>query len=201
MNRRQPHDTVPAPASGRATTLSRRALIAGGLLLPSRSMADLFDDYHNSVSKRLYVSFLARNSEGSLSKPGHSFVAVGTELDNGLRVYEKIFGYYVKNDNFFEEIKAVFSSTIGDITYKLSDVSWSVELYVPTDEAGHMAVIGVMNEWSKNDPKYQLFANGGKNCSVFAAEVARALGLKVPQGAGSKFPVRFISELRDMNGG
>ncbi|SDA34240.1 hypothetical protein SAMN02799622_05738 [Methylobacterium sp. UNC378MF] len=161
--------------------------------------ADLYDDYTNSKSKRPFVSFLARNTEGSSSKPGHSYVAVGVELDNGLRVYERIFGYYPKSDAVFEEVKAVFTKVVGDIKYKLPDVIWTVELNVPTDEAGHKAALSVMEAWLKNDPKYQLFANGGKNCSAFAGEVAEAIGLKVPSGAGSKFPVTFISELRALN--
>jgi hypothetical protein len=181
--------------------LSRRVIIWSSLVcfVLSPAKADLYDDYINSVSKKPFASFLARTSDNGLGKPGHSYVAIGVELDNGLRVYERVFGYYPKNETAFEEVKAIFTKVSGDIRSKIEDVSWKVEYRVPLDEAKHQAALKVIDKWRQNDPKYNLFANGGKNCSSFAAEVAQAVGLKVPAGAGSKFPINFMTELRNMN--
>ena len=181
--------------------LSRRAFVAFGAAIGfvSSARADLYDDYINSRSKRPFASFLARASDGSLGKPGHSYVAIGVELDNAFRVYERILGYYPKNSDTFELLKAAFSRVTGDIRMELADVAWQVEYRVPLNEEKHKAALRVADTWMKNDPKYNLFANGGKNCSAFAAEVAQSIGLKVPSGAGSKFPMAFMTELRDLN--
>jgi hypothetical protein len=121
---------------------------------------------------------LARASDGSLGKPGHSFVAIGVELDNGELVYERLLGYYPKSDTGVEIVKAIFSKTSGDLTSKLADVSgWPVQYRVSVSDDQRQAALAVADKWIKDDPQYNLFANGGKNCSAFAAEVAQAIGL------------------------
>ena len=179
----------------------RRELMIGVLAssFPIAARADLYDDYINSVSRQPFISFFARTSDGSLGKPGHSFCAVGTELDNGERVYEQLFGYYPKSETLFEEVKAVFTRVSGDLTAKFKDTGWQVEYRVPINEAQHTAVLKVYEKWKSSDPGYNLFANGGKNCSSFAAEVAQSVGLKVPSGVGSTFPIDFMTKLRDLN--
>ena len=182
-------------------SINRRGLLvaASACLVPMRAKADLYDDYINSVSRRPFASFLARTSDGALGKPGHSYCALGVELDNGLRVYERLFGYYPVGDNGIQQIKAVFSKTSGNLASTIKDIAWKVEYRIPTTDLQRTAALAVYTKWSNNDPGYNLFANGGKNCSSFAAEVAAAVGLKVPPGAGSKFPVDFMSELKKLN--
>jgi len=181
--------------------ICRRTALAFAFLFSrsSQTRADLYDDYINSRSRQRFVSFLARTSDGRLGKPGHSYVAVGIELDNGLRVYERLFGYYPRTETAFEEVKAVFTRVSGDLRSQIRDVAWQVEYRVPVDDAKHRAALAVVQRWSATDPGYNLFANGGRNCSSFAAEVAQAIGLRVPSGAGSKYPIDFMSELRDIN--
>lgn len=162
------------------------------------SAQDLFDLYQNSVSKTPFVSFLARESPGVSGAPGHSFVGFGVELDNGLTVYENLLGFYPQGGTY-EVVKATFSSTSGELKSIIEDVAWSVELRVyPSDEQFENAK-AVVQTWLSDTPKYNLFANGGKNCSVFASEVAMAIGLSVPSGPGSKLPTKFISEMKALN--
>ena len=78
---------------------SRRQFLRGLIVVPlfglwsGTATADLYDDYTNSVSRQPFVAFLARPSEGDVDKPGHAFVGIGVELDNGLTVYERLLGY------------------------------------------------------------------------------------------------------------
>ncbi len=168
-------------------------------MLPGVAVADLYDEYINSRSRQRFVAFLARTSDGRMGKPGHSYVGIGVELDNGLRVYERLFGYYPRSETTFEEVKSTFTRVSGDLRSQIRDVAWQVEYRVPVDDAKYRAALGVVQRWSANDPGYNLFANGGRNCSSFASEVAQAIGLRVPSGAGSKFPIDVMTEFRNLN--
>jgi hypothetical protein len=184
-----------------STAVRRRVILAviACNLMPAAAYADLYDDYINSVSKRPFVAFLARNSPGSSGFPGHSYVGIGVELDNGLLVYERLFGYFPVSESVLNEVKAVFTNVSGDLHSKIEDVAWQVELRIPVDSAKHDAALAVADRWKASDPKYNLLANGGKNCSSFAAEVAQAVGLKTPSGAGSTLPVNYIMALKKLN--
>ena len=178
--------------------MNRRDFLIGSgvvLWLPS-ARADLYDDYINSTSKIPFVAFLARGGF-----PGHAFVGIGVSLNAGLIVYERLFGYYPVGGDKVAEAKLVFGKTSGTLDYKWKDTDWSQNYRVSVDKAKHDAAIAVADQWLKNDPKYNLFAAGGKNCSSFAGEVARAVGLKVPEGAGTMLPIDYISRLRKANGG
>jgi hypothetical protein len=169
------------------------------LLTSSRLIADLYDDYINSKSKSPFISFLARASDGSSGKPGHAFVALGVELDNGLRIYERVLGYYPKDESAIAEFKAVFSKTSGDLTQKIRDVTWTVEYRVPLDQAHRSAALKVVDKWLSTDPSYSLTASAGKNCNTFAAEIAIAAGLKAPGGVGITLPTTYIAKLKELN--
>ena len=168
--------------------------VAALLSLPAR--ADLYDDYINSTSKQPFVIFLARKGV-----PGHAFVGIGVQLEASLIVYERFFGYYPVGSNKLSEAKLVFSKTTGALDYKWKDATWDVKYRKDFDDVKRQAALGVADTWQGNDPKYNLFALGGKNCSVFAGEVAKAIGLKVPSGAGSMLQADFIAKLRETNGG
>lgn len=164
------------------------------------AFADLYDDYINSVFKKPFVSFLARESPGSIDKPGHAYIGVGVELDNGLLVYEKLLGYYPVDELTWGEIKASFSTASGELKSKIDDVAWDVEYRVDTDDTGHSKALAVADRWMASDPKYNLFANRGKNCSSFVSEIATALGLKLPNDdPGATWPVNYIQKLKAMN--
>lgn len=180
--------------------IDRRFFITGVLLAPATTAyaQDLFDLYQNSVSKKPFVAFLARESPGETGLPGHSFVGFGVELDNGLTVYENLVGFYPSGGSY-EIVKATYSAVSGELKSIIEDVSWSVEHRVSPSETQYDAAKSVVSRWLQDKPKYNLFANDGKNCSVFAAEVAEAIGLTVPDGPGSKFPLDYISELKALN--
>ena len=67
--------------------ISRRALLlATGLTsFIGTARADLYDDYINSSSKVPFVAFLARSP--SVDGPGHAYVGLGVEVDNGNVIY------------------------------------------------------------------------------------------------------------------
>jgi hypothetical protein len=185
--------------------LMRKFIALGSALLlfwgPLAGADDLFDLYKNSSSHLPFVAFMARESGQTLTKPGHAFVAVGTELDNGLLFYEAIFGYYPQSDSAAEELKLVWTSGPGSLTFKFKDLNWDVQFRRSVTAAEKAAAMAVVKRWQTTDPKYNLFNNGGRNCSAFASEVATAVGLKAPPGPGTKLPMTYIRELKQLNGG
>jgi hypothetical protein len=160
-----------------------------------RALADLYDDYLNSPSKKPFVAFLARGGV-----PGHAFVGLGVTLEAGLRVYERFYGYYPVGDDKAEVKKLVLGKTSGAIDHKWKDTSWEVSYIASIDNKARETVVSVLEQWKVDDPKYNLFASGGKNCSSLAGEVATAAGLKAPSGAGSMLPVDYIRKLKASNG-
>lgn len=180
----------------RTIALTRRDLLMGlgaaGTLRVAR--ADLYDDYINSKSKQPFVAFLARKG-----LPGHAFVGVGVRLEAGLVVYERFFGYYPTGANKAEQTKLVFGKTSGALEHRWADTSWDLNYVVQVDDTKKAAALKVADTWRSNDPKYNLFAREGKNCSSFAAEVAVAAGLVAPSGAGSMLPINFIEKLKVAN--
>ena len=185
----------PAPLDGR-----RAALIALlGTLLPCGPRADLYDDYINSVSKNPFVAFLARKSPGSGGFPGHAYTGIGVILDNGLRVYERLLGYYPASDATMNEVKAALSQVSGKIDASTEDAGWDVEYRVMIDSAKRNRAIGVADRWMGAYPKYNLLSFGGKKCNNFMAEVAAAIGLKVPEGPGTTFPLNYVTALKKLH--
>ena len=168
-------------------------------LLSSPAKSDLYDEYINSVSKSPFVAFLARGPDIPTSLAGHAFVAIGIEIDNGVRVYERIFGYYPSDDGTITMVKSVFTKVDGALKYKLSDTTWDVEYRISIDSDQRASAIATIDNWAKNDPKYNVIANGGKNCTSLISEVASALGLRIPDGAGNTRPVQYIEALRKLN--
>jgi hypothetical protein len=177
--------------------ISRRLLLAASIsfLISPPVKADLYDDYLNSVSKVPFVAFLVRGGF-----PGHAIVAIGVELDNGLLFYESILGYYPKDQSIMGDIKATLSAVPGVLEFQFKDLSWEINYRIVVTETQKQAALAVAKTWLASDPKYNLLALGGKNCSVFAGEVAKAIGLKVPSGPGRKLPIDFVRELSALNG-
>ncbi|HRD89175.1 MAG TPA: hypothetical protein PK752_13115 [Accumulibacter sp.] len=176
---------------------SRRQLLALAAisLIPKVATADIYDDYINSASKQPFVAFLARKGI-----PGHAFVGIGVRLEAGLIVYERFFGYYPAANGAASEVKLIFGKASGALDYKWKDTAWDEAYVVQVDDARKASAIAVADKWKGADPKYNLFASGGKNCSTFASEVAAAVGLKVPSGAGSMLPATYIEKLKKANG-
>lgn len=175
---------------------TRRLLCVAMALAPVTSFADLYDDYINSTSKHYFVSFLAR--KGSTTTVGHSFVGVGIQINETLRVYERLFGLYPA-DGALAAVKSVFTKTSGKIDRTWDDMTWDTELFLSIDEAKRKLILAKFQEWSGNAPKYSLAGNGAINCSGLVAEVAKIAGLKVPSGAGTTRPWKYIEALKTAN--
>ena len=171
-------------------------VLAGSVVVVGTSRADLYDDYINSRSKHPFVVFLARGGF-----PGHAFVGTGVDLEAGLRVYERFYGYYPITGDKVAAIKLALGKTSGAIEYKWKDTSWDVNYLVPIDDAKKAAILAVLDRWKSDDPKYTLVASGGKNCSSLAGEMAEAAGLKTVGGAGTMLPVEYVRKLKAANGG
>ena len=174
----------------------RRNMILGTVifLLPKFAVGDLYDDYINSTAKKPFVAFLARNGV-----PGHAFVGIGVQIDSGQLVYEALYGYYPGDSGMLASVKLLFSKVSGAIDYKWQDISWDVTYKVTVDDSQKAAALNVAKQWQSTDPKYNLINSGGKNCSAYVAEVAKAIGLSAPNGAGNMLPINYIRALRDFN--
>ena len=157
---------------------------------------DLYDDYINSTSKQPFVGFLAR--QGSGDSVGHAFVGVGVRLDATLLVYERLFGLYPKN-GALAGIKSVFGPVSGKLDATWDDVSWDTELVRVIDAGQKEKVLAQFDKWSSAAPQYSLVANGGMNCNSLVGDVARSLGMKVPNGSGATRPWKFIDALKSAN--
>lgn len=178
--------------------LTRRTFVQGSAVLLVSSFsarADLYDDYINSVSKQPFVSFFARDD----TLTGHAFVSLGTELDNGLTVYEGIFGYYPAGSGKMDIIKT-FVGTKGIVTFKENDYPSKIRYRKDVDDATKEKAKVVLSVWTSDDPKYALFGNGGKNCNVLVKEIAEAMGLNTPSDSpSSTFPENYIRKLKEAN--
>lgn len=182
-------------------SFSRRSLLVSGVTAPwaFSAHADLYDEYINSRSKQPFVAFLAR--EISANSPGHAFVGIGVRLNANLQVYERFYGYYPDSNGKLAAVKMVLSKVSGRLDYRWADSSWTTEYLVNIDDDKRNAVLALTDEWKSSDPKYNLLASGGKNCSVFVGDVAKTIGLKVPGGAGTQFPPAYVAKLKKANGG
>ncbi len=177
--------------------LARRSVLLSIAGIPVIARADLYDDYINSKSKQPFVAFLGR--KGSTSTVGHSFVGTGVQIDSGLRVYERLFGLYPKDDSAIVGVKSAFSKTSGKLDYKWSDISWDTEIIRTVDEMTKKAVLAHFSAWSKDAPEFSVIANGGINCNVLTSLVAKTCSMKVPDGAGTTRPWKYIEALKDLN--
>lgn len=182
-------------------SLKRRQLLMAGVPLlwavhRSVHAADLYQDYLNSTSRQPFVSFLGR--QGSVSTVGHAFVGVGVRLDATLIVYERLFGLYPK-DGALAGLKSVFSPTSGKLDRDWADMAWDTELTRSIDATEKAKILAQFDKWKSSAPKYSLVGNGGANCNSLTGEVARSLGMKVPDSAGTTRPWKFIEALKAAN--
>lgn len=149
---------------------------------------DLYDLYRNSVSRKPFVTFTARDGA-----PGHAFVIVGEELDNGLIFELGVFGFYPKDGKKYA-IKAIFS-TDGVIDHKWADIQRDQLFRVDVTKDQQDRALDIFEKWKSAD--YSLFGN---NCNKLSAEVAEAIGLKLPDDRpGSTFPSNYVKALREVN--
>ena len=176
--------------------VSRRYFCLALCAAPGLARADLYDDYINSKSRQAFVAFLGR--KGSTATVGHAFVAVGVQIEAGLQIYERFFGLYPKEGSL-AAIKSIFTPTSGRIDYTWDDVAWDSQLRQSIDDDQKALVLAAFAKWSSDAPQYALLGNGAINCNGLVSEVARGAGLKVPGGAGTTRPWKFIEALKALN--
>ncbi len=160
-------------------------------LPPSLASSDNSQLYESSRSHRPYVLFVGRDGV-----PGHAFVVLGEELDNGLKWDVGVFGFYPKEGKKVE-IKQLIN-TPGKIDFKWVDLQRDVEYRVYVDDKEMKSVRVVLEKWK--DSSYSLFDN---NCSQMVSEVATSIGLLLPPGSkpGNAFPSAYIQALKSYNTG
>lgn len=176
--------------------ISRRLflLVPPLVLLRTAAKADLYDDYINSRSRQPFVSFFARDDTST----GHAFVSVGTELDNGLTVYEGVYGYYPAS--FEKKIMKFRGADRGIITFKENDYPSAIRYRKNVDDSKKAKALAIFDKWKSEDPKYNLLAYGGKNCNSLVKEVAQAIGVKIPaDNPGVTFPANYIRLMKEAN--
>ncbi|BBB64247.1 hypothetical protein UNDKW_5974 (plasmid) [Undibacterium sp. KW1] len=147
----------------------------------------------NSTSKFPFVSFQGRKA--AIDSVGHAFVGVGVQIEEGLRVYLHLFGLY-PDGGTLTAVKSVFTSVSGKLDEKWTDLVWDTDLIVTVDEDQFKLVLKEFDIWSESGPDYSLLNNDGINCSALAAAVAGSINMKVPDGAGSTRPWKFIEALK-----
>jgi hypothetical protein len=182
---------------------SRRWLVSSVVALPLAVSAsagwrafaqDAGQSLIDSVSRKPFVAFLARDD----TFPGHTFICMGVELDNGMLYYERLFGFYPSVGGV-KVVKAAIHAG-GELDFAWEDMAWSVEYRVGISEAQKLLAQAVFDKWQSEQPAYNLFALGGKNCSVLAKEIATAIGLKLPpDNPGATFPANYIRKLKTTN--
>lgn len=152
---------------------------------------DLLDLYKNSHLHKPYVIFTARDGV-----PGHAYVILGEELDNGLLWDFGVLGFYPAQGKEAGKMMAVreIMGTPGKIAFKWSDVQTDIfyRVYVSHDQYQHAR--SVFLQWKERE--YSLF---GSNCNSFVSEVAGAIGLELPNRTrpGTTLPVNYIKALKE----
>lgn len=141
-------------------------LFAATILFATSTFADFQLIYpDNNVSQKPIIEFRARKG-----KPGHAFVAVGREYDNGLTAFYAIAGFYPKGN----DLKSVLSGP-GQINYKWVDTSSDVVFRVNITWEQEAKTIKTISEWDSK--RYEFL---WQNCTHLVRQVANDLGLRVP---------------------
>ena len=154
----------------------------------ARAEESLVQIYQNSVSRVPVVVFTARSGV-----PGHAFVAVGEELDNGLLFELGVYGFYPK-DGKKVVLRALFG-TDGEVDHRWKDMQRDVWFLHKISNVQLEQVLVVLKNW--REEKYSLLGN---NCNSLAKEVAKVSGLKIPKDdPGVTLPVTYITKLQSLN--
>lgn len=151
----------------------------------------------NNVSSRPVVQFAAREPGINPISPGHAFVLVGIELDNGTTYFQSAGGFYPQGaDSAMTALKNTLYGP-GQVTYKLKDAGADLRVnFHVTQEQSDLAKRRI-DGWQEN--KYSIWS---QNCVSLASDVAGALGLELPPIDPTPYwdaPVPFFNWLRDKN--
>ncbi len=130
----------------------------------------------STTSSRPILEFRARpisfalprekGGEGE-STPGHTFVFLGRELDNGLTVFYGAAGFYPENNT----LRNVLFGP-GNVTYEIPDMFPDEAFRVNISEYQESLVKYVVDHWEEK--KYSIAAD---NCVEMVKDVADAIGV------------------------
>lgn len=156
-------------------------------------MEDLYEQYLNSTAKLPFVSFQGR--KGALDTVGHAFVGIGVQIDAGLRIYERLYGLYPEGGTI-KAVKSIFTPVSGMLDQTWKDIRWDTDMIIPIDDSQRKSVLNQFQQWTGAAPDYSLLANDAMNCNALVSAVASSIGMKIPNGAGTTRPWKFIEALK-----
>jgi len=140
-----------------------------------------------SVSSRPVIEFRARRAHGDVdlsivpfrigidASPGHAYVLLGRELDNGFTVFNAVAGFYPRSSGGLNTVRQL-ALTPGVVKQTLDDAKSEItfKVYItPTQEQKIAAAIQ-----SYNDKDYNLAI---QNCVSMTRDVAQVVGLRIPK--------------------
>lgn len=185
------------PPTLRCYAMAVAMAVIGWSLARASDVQELFPE--NDVSRQPFVEFRARGLTG-LNHPGHVWVALGTEGDNGARTYMVFAGFYPQKQSGVDKLGEIWPGVDGHLGYDFEDLHDDVyfRVRITSDEA--YTVRNIIEQWDTR--KYVL---PSQNCVTLVTDVARALNLKVPDTLdklGDPFllwPVPFVRYLAEKN--
>ncbi|MBB6356931.1 hypothetical protein ACFFTN_21105 [Aminobacter aganoensis] len=126
--------------------------------------------------------------------PGHAYILLGRELDNGQRFYNTVAGFYPDHNEKAAYVKE-FYSTKGVVTQTLDDAKSEITFTIYITPNQEQKVSSIIKSYDTKD--YSLIT---RNCVSLSKDVANAIGLTVPSGALSgMIPQAFIKSLMEQN--
>ncbi|RWB20383.1 MAG: hypothetical protein EOQ40_15055 [Mesorhizobium sp.] len=146
-----------------------------------------------NVSSRPVIEFRARKATTDPVSPGHAYILLGRELDNGLRVYNTVAGFYPDDSRRAAPFMQVFS-TKGKVTQKLEDAKSELTLSTYITPIEEQRVVSVLKSYDTKN--YSLAV---RNCVTMTKDVAAAVGLSMPGGPENAVPQVFLQSLIDAN--
>jgi hypothetical protein len=184
--------------------LNRRLLMLASLVLLQRTAkADvqvLYPDNNASGTGKKIILFEARKGKiesGSSGPVGHTFVKLGTELDDGLEYIHGVFGYYPDHGKLYE-IKLIVG-TAAVVKFELpADMQVDISQKYYVSEESYSKLLDMAKTYLSDNPTYSLLT--GSNCVKFVAEMAKAAGLSISDPSAFTFPGEMIESIQKANG-
>ncbi|WP_156752768.1 hypothetical protein [Mesorhizobium sp. WSM3873] len=146
-----------------------------------------------NVSSRPVIEFRARKATTDPVSPGHAYILLGRELDNGLRVYNTVAGFYPDDSRRAAPFMQIFS-TKGKVSQKLEDAKSEITLSTYITPIEEQKVVSILKSYDTKN-----YSLATRNCVTMTKEVATAVGLSMPAGPGNAVPQVFLQSLIDAN--
>lgn len=147
-----------------------------------------------TTSSRPIMEFRARPKkwrEFTTDKPtpGHAFVFLGRELDNGLTVFYGAAGFYPENNT----LKNVLDGP-GTVTYKIPDMLPEEAFRLNISEYQESLVKYIIKNW--DDKRFKLASD---NCVEMAKDVADAVGVRHHPSLKDVYPQDIVDNFKQLN--